>query len=215
MFSLLPSSSHPFSSVSWELLPLYAAAVEYFKGHSIVLCTQWPLETSLYCAPDKNQTELNTLKYKIYFNNVGNVFFLFWEKMCRQKACFLIVENHDPVSLLLRQQAEMCAIGSRDPHNNSYWLCYNTLLVNGGQKMLEPVAIETLCFYWKPGLGGPTVAASVTECIKCVFVFEWGRRRGPFVNVRLLWWWRRWLDWPYSKLCEHSGYRQTLTNTLG
>lgn len=75
--------------------------------------------------------------------------------------------------------------------------------------MLEPVATVTLCFHWKPGLGGATVAASLAECIKCVF----RRRRRGFENVRLLWWWRRRPSWPYSKLCEHSSYRRTLTST--
>lgn len=49
----------------------------------------------------------------------------------------------------------------------------------------------------------------------CVCLFEWEEEEeeeGVGENVRLLWWWRRRPRWPYSKLCEYSSYRRTLTS---
>ncbi len=81
--------------------------------------------------------------------------------------------------------------------------------MNTGAKTFEPVATVMLCFHWKPGFRGATVAASLAECIKwCVF-----RTRRGSENVRLLRWQGRRPSWPYSKLCEHSSYRRTLTST--
>lgn len=46
----------------------------------------------------------------------------------------------------------------------------------------------------------------------CVCLFEWEAEEGVGENVRLLRWWRRRPRWPYSKLCEYSSYRRTLTS---
>lgn len=76
VFFFSPSPSHPFSSVSWELLPLYTAVVKYLKGQSIVLCTRLsgPCGLIFIACLLKTIRPISTPILKLYFNNLLNCF---------------------------------------------------------------------------------------------------------------------------------------------